>query len=251
MVEKDLGPPVRYTSYHSDKTFSILDKAQHRIKHNTCFVFEYNGLEYHISTIHRNQLKANELWHLHTTRMPIYLMPDAGSDSEAPNFLTEFNGENFDEFIETFEIEGKTVKWVLEHQKEWKYSFSAKHLEKVLTGYSFWFIYRQMPCGIYTSGKEKRTVDGRYITIWPCNMFDVTQYAPTIPGAEQWFHAQNRLGIFSWPKEVTQMVETIQIGPFKTDAALLDTVHLNNKTLREIFDTEYDDGAVCCGMFDG
>jgi len=173
--------------------------------------------------------------------------------------LTEFDWDKFDEFIETFEIEGKTVRWILEHQKEWRYKLTAEHFEKVLMGFSFWFVYRQMPCGIYYAGASCDGQDitheifgnyrrGQYLVMYPNISFDVTQYAPLVPGAEHWFDVQGR---FPESDSVPQTVETIESGPFQTVGELLDTVRLNNKTLREIFDTEYDDGAVCCGMFDG
>jgi hypothetical protein len=116
-----------------------------------------------------------------------------------------------------------------------------------------------MPCGIYHVGASRDGVDithemfgnyhrGRYLVTYPGIHFDVTQYAPLVPGAEHWFDVQGR---FPPSDSAPQTIESIESGPFETVGELLDTVRLNNKTLREIFDTEYDDGDVCCGMFDG
>ena len=260
MVEKKLEEqPVRYTSYHSDKTFSILSLAKQRIKEKWALGFEYNGIQYTVRSTKSDAPDTGKLVCLGP--MYEYITPWCEGEYQKP-VLATFNTENFDEFIETFEIEGKTVKWVLEHQKEWKYKLTAEHFEKILTGFSFWFIYRQMPCGIHYVGAIRDGQDitaeifgnylrGRYLVMYRGGNFDPRQYAPTIPGAEHWFDAQYRLGIFSSPKGITNTVEKIESGPFKTVGELLDTVRLNSKTLREIFDTEYDDGAVCCGMFDG
>jgi len=188
-----------------------------------------------------------------------YLMPWSGGEGPRKT-LAEFDGEKFDEFIETFEIEGKTVRWILEHQKEWKYNLTAEHFEKVLTGFSFFFIYRGIPCQIYYSGTDyPQPTDGRYISLLHGVRFDPSQYAPTIPGAKHWFDVSWNLDVFDTyqppvgcgcpvPREGAVR---IAVGPFKTDGALLDTIRLNDKTLREIFDTEYDDGVVFCGMFEG
>jgi len=251
MVDNIAEPPVRYTSYHSEKTFSILDRALENVKNKGGVKFEYNGLEY---LVRSRSFDMDDKWKLSCLGpMYEYLMPWSEGDYEKP-VLTEFDRDQFDEFTEKFEIEGKTVRWILEHQKEWRYKLTAEHFEKVLMGFSFWFVYRQMPCGIYHSGVDGRPphpTDGRYICMWPSVQYDVTQYAPVVPGAEHWFDAHGSLGIFSWPTGVPKTVEIIGSGPFKTDGALLDTVLINGKRLREIFDTEYDDGEVFCGMFDG
>jgi len=91
------------------------------------------------------------------------------------------------------------------------------------------------PCGSIS-------LDAPYIS------FDVTHYAPLVPGAMHWFDVQGR---FPPSDGEPQTVESIEHGPFETVGELLDAVRLNYKTLREIFDTEYDDGAVCWEMFDG
>ncbi|WML67922.1 MAG: hypothetical protein METHP_01490 [Methanoregula sp. SKADARSKE-2] len=242
----DIGPPVRYTSYHSDKTFSILDRALQNVKNKDGVKFEYNGLEYLVTS---RSFDKDDKWKLCCLGpMYEYLMPWSEGDYEKP-VVVEFDRDTFEEFIETFEIEGKTVKWILEHQKSWKYKFSAKHFEEILTGFSFWFVYRKMPCGIYYAGGERDTTHraGRYISMYPSISFDVTQYAPLVPLAKHWYDVQGRFP----PDGEPQTVEAIESGPFQTVGELLDTVQLNYKTLREIFDTEYDDGAVCCGMFDG
>jgi hypothetical protein len=48
MTEKSPEPtaPVRYTSYHSDKTFSMLEWGRSCIKGGSGFCFEYNGMRY-------------------------------------------------------------------------------------------------------------------------------------------------------------------------------------------------------------
>ncbi|WML67909.1 MAG: hypothetical protein METHP_01477 [Methanoregula sp. SKADARSKE-2] len=235
----DINPPVRYTSYHSDKTFSILEDARGRISRGGSTFFEYNGLDCRLGGQYQRPVKPGVL-ELTASPMCKYLTP-IGCEREQEVFV-QFDGDKFEEFIETFEIEGKTVKWILEHQKSWKYKFSAKHLEETLAGFSFWFIYRGLPCTIYQ----------RCFTIWPARRFDVTQYAPVVPGAEHWFYdAARKQDIFSLQDGETTAVGTIECGMFKTDGELLDCVQLNNKTLREIFDTEYDDGAVCSAAFDG
>ena len=243
MIEKKLEEqPVRYTSYQSDKTFSILTLAKQQIKNNTSFSFEYNGLKYHFSIILRNKLKTNELWHLSSSRKSMFMVPYS---NETATLLTEFNGDNFDEFIETFEIEGKTVKWVLEHQKEWKYKLTAEHFEKVLTGFSFEFVYRGVLCNITYEDAipAKNPRPGKYLRIESGVLHDVTQYAPTTPGAEHWFTHHGLVANAKTP--------VIWMGPFETIGILLDKTGFDGKSLREIFDTEYDDGAVCCGVFDG
>lgn len=235
----DIDPPVRYTSYHSDKTYSILEEVRRSVKAGWGFVFEYNGLHY---VVNSRSFDADDKWRLYCLGLMYeYLMPWSEGDYEKP-VVAEFDGDKFEEFIETFEIEGKTVKWILEHQKSWKYKLSAKHLEEVMTGFSFWFIYRGVPC----------TIVQKCFTIWPANRFDVTRYAPMVPGAEHWYYdVALKQDIFSLQDGETTAVGTIDCGLFKTNGELLDTVRLNGKTLREIFDTEYDDGAVCSAAFDG
>jgi hypothetical protein len=236
----------RYTSYHSDKTFSILVRAVQAVKNKEGFEFENSGLQY---SVRSRSYNLDEKWVLICVgQMYEYLMPWAGATGEV-EVLAELDRENFEKFIETFEIEGKTVRWILEHQKEWKYKLTANHLEKILTGFSFWFVYRKMPGAIYSGGRIPRTVDGRYILLLPAIRFDVTSYAPTVPGAEHWLKAGERQDIFM-RHESSDCVD-VEIGPFKTDGELLDSVKFNGKTLREIFDTEYDDGEIFCGEFEG
>jgi hypothetical protein len=73
--------------------------------------------------------------------------------------------------------------------------------------------------------------------------YDVTEYAPLMPGAGYWYDhfalVENAKTPILW------------LGPYATIGELLDKTGFDGKTLREIFDTEYDDGAVCCGTFDG
>jgi hypothetical protein len=178
-------PPQRYTSYHSDTTFSILDKVRRYIPLNLSNSFEYNGLKYHLG-YPTQPFKSSGLWELTSRPMDRYLTTGGTAPSEPSKRQAEFEGAKFDEFIETFEIEGKTVKWVLEHQKEWKYLFSAAHLERVLTGFSFWFIYRQVPCYVTHADmmRRKNAPRGRYLRVYPGVRFDVTPYAPITPGAK-------------------------------------------------------------------
>jgi hypothetical protein len=169
--------------------------------------------------------------------------------------LTEFSDDAMDEFISTYEIEGKTIEWIINHQKVWKYKLSAEHLERVLTGFSFFFLYRKIPCGIFSSGQNPEDpfdFDGRYVFIRADTSFDPTLYSPSRPAEKPWFRAgeDQRIWDFSIPDD-TKGVRILKIGPFKTDGELLDTVRFNGKTLRELFDTEYDDREVLCGEFDG
>jgi len=57
------------------------------------------------------------------------------------------NGVDFETFIKTYEIEGKTLEWILDHQKAWKYKLTAEHLESILNKhcFSFAFVYRKTP----------------------------------------------------------------------------------------------------------
>ena len=238
----------RYTSYHSDDTYSVFDRVWGSIKRKSGFSFEYNGLSY---SVHFSP--SEKKWTLYSNGpMNEYLMPWSPGRTGT---LTEFSDDAADEFIGTFEIEGKTVEWIINHQKEWKYKFSAEHLERVLTGFSFCFVYRKMPCAIFSSGQNPEdpfAFDGRYVFIRTDFSFDPTQYAPSRRGEKHWYRAGEDLRIwdFGMPDE-TKNVRIIKIGPFKTDGELLDMVRLNGKTLRELFDTEYDDRDVLCGEFDG
>lgn len=179
--------------------------------------------------------------------------------------ITEFSDDAIDEFITTFEIEGKTVEWIIMNQREWKYKLSAKHLEQILTGFSFKFVYHKIPCFIYTPVKSSdEPLKGRYISIRMDQQFDPTHYAPSRAGEKLWsdaFFERNLWNNRSWLgtddiRHVERIVPSdhvryLDIGPFNSIGELLDTVQLNDRTLREIFDTEYDDGAVLCGQFDG
>jgi hypothetical protein len=73
--------------------------------------------------------------------------------------------------------------------------------------------------------------------------YDVTQYAPLVPGADYWYDQFDLVENAKTP--------LLWMGPYATVGELLDKTGFDGKPLREIFDTEYDDGAVCCGVFDG
>ena len=247
----------RYTSYHSDGTYSIFDNVWGRIKRKWGFNFEYNGMPYSAE-----YNPTDNRWTLYSREPKFeYLMPWAERQAGA---VAEFSNDAADEFISTFEIEGKTIGWILDNQRWWKYKFSGKHLEEVLTGFSFWFVYRKTPCGIFHKGNHGEPGSGRYFSIAMDRQFDPTHYAPSRPGEKHWYEAffkSNLWNYRSWlgPDDIrhverivpSEHVRYLDIGPFNTDGELLDTVQLNGKTLREIFDTEYDGGAVLCGQFDG
>jgi hypothetical protein len=218
--------PQNYTSYHHP------EKSLPRC--STSASFEYNGIYYILTN---TTLVIYGVW-------PRYLSPYCGGGWKT---LIEFNADDCSQFIRTYEIEGKTLEWILEHQREWKYKLTAEHFERVLTGFSFVFVYRGMPCYIYYSGEhgKPRSSDGRYIRIVTQQLFDVTPYAPLTPAAEHWV---NHIPGYYWDETTSNQ---IVIGPFKKDSDLLDTVAFDRKKLREIFDTEYDDGAVLCGVFEG
>jgi len=257
MPENKPEAAERYTSYHSDDTYSLFDEVRGRIKRKWNFHFEYNGIPYSAE-----YNPADNKWTLHSHEPKFaYLMPWRESNAGT---VAEFSNDAADEFISTFEIEGKTVGWILDNQRWWKYRFSAKHLEEVLTGFSFWFVYRKTPCGIFHKGNPGEPGFGRYISIAMDQQFDPTHYAPSRAGEKLWsdaFFERNLWNNRSWLgtddiRHVERIVPSdhvryLDIGPFNTIGELLDTVQLNNRTLREIFDTEYDDGAVLCGQFDG
>jgi hypothetical protein len=161
--------------------------------------------------------------------------------------LAEFKTGTFKEFIKTYEIEGKTLEWILEHQRTWKYKLTAEHFERILTGFSFCFVYRGTPCYIYTTNEHAnpQPTDGRYLRILAGIQYDVTRYAPLSLNAKHWI--TNMPGYYD--TELTP--NNIIIGPFQTVGGLLDTIQFGGKTLREIFDTEYNDGDVLCGIFEG
>ena len=240
-MTNEFEPPARYTSYHSDKTFSRLSWARHEIQNKSGFLFEYNGLQYSVGS---RSFDMDDKWKLSCLGpMYEYLMPWGKGDYEEP-VLTEFDWDKFDEFIETFEIEGKTVRWILEHQKEWRYKLTAEHFEKVLMGFSFNFLYRGILCNIVHSRSLGRdAVQGIHLRVASGVLYDVTQYAPTVPGGDYWYR---HIGLVENAK-----TPILWMGPYVTVGELLDKTGFDSKTLREIFDTDYDDGAVCCGDFDG
>lgn len=247
-------PIERYTSYHTGGPFSILDRVRGLVYRATKteedwgFLFEYNGISY---SVRKGELLTTGLIRKYNTPSC-----DGEGFGEGCGYkvITEFDGDKFDEFIQTFKIEGKTVEWILDHQREWKYKMSAEHFEKIVRGFSFWFLYRNIPGGLVfyqTTDKQHNSLNyplGVYLYLYPPVSFDVTKYAPATPGATPWWEIFN----FSAGENIVTM-----IGPFETVGKLLDSVRLGNKklekkTLREIFDTEYDDGdGVFCGTFDG
>jgi hypothetical protein len=229
---------ARYTSYRSDKTFSILDHTLRALGKGQVD-FEYNGILYSIC---RDRIVF--------TSMSKYLMPYRISK---PTCLTQFNPEILTdikqafEFINTYEIEGKTILWLLEHQKEWKYNLSASHFEKY-RGDNFWFVYQKLPA----------VISGFTITLYPAVTFDVTHYRLSYEAARltephlYWDitpYWQDILYEVCVHPKGKRTASPIQIGPFKNVSELLDIVQLNDKTIRTIFDTEYDDGPNLIGCY--
>lgn len=228
---------MRYTSYRSDKTFSILGHAL-RALGKVQVDFECNGLLYSIC---RDRIVF--------TPMSQYLMP---YQINKPTCLTQFNPEILTdikqtfEFISTYEIEGKTILWLLEHQKEWKYNLSASHFEKY-RGDNFWFVYQKLPV----------VISGFTVTLYPTVTFDVTHYHLSYEAARlteppvYWditpYWQDILYEVCVHPKE--KRPPTIRMGPFKNVSELLDVVQLNDKTIRTIFDTEYDDGSNLIGCY--
>jgi len=247
MSDQAQNSAEHYTSYHSEDTYSLFDETWGRIKRKGRFDFEYNGKSYSCS-----YNSSKKKWMLFFEYlMPEYLTPDWGG--EGRNKITEFTDDATDVFITTFEIEGKTVEWILNHQREWKYKLSAEHIERVLHGYSFEFVYRKIPCMVYYYGGHRSGSDpeGWYIYIRMDMQFDPTHYAPERRGEKRWSRAFYEQGLVNYdiPPDIPN-VKYITFGPFKTVGELLDTVRLNDKTLRVLFDTEYDDRNVLCGDFD-
>jgi hypothetical protein len=167
---------------------------------------------------------------------------------EAPKYPISI--DTIDEFIKTFEIEGKTVEWVLNHQKVWKYKLTTDYFERALNGFSFRFVYRKTFYIIkherfdYRGDGLKCFQNGLYLHWYPHFEIDVTQWEPLNPGAKHWFSGQPSYTPESRAREGWA-------GPFATIGELLDKTGFGNKTLREIIDTEYDDGVVLCGLFVG
>jgi len=225
---------------------SLLELAGKRVRKSLPVEFEYCGAIYLIKKVNTDE-KAGK-WELLTLGAAFeYLSPTYDRNPDDARTITEFDGDKYEDFISTFRLGGKTIQWILDHQRVWRYRLTAEHFENVLTGFSFTFFYRMTPCRI-SGGQGERC-----FSVIHGVQFDPSQYAPKNPEAGHWFAASWDLGIFS-PSRVW-----VSSGPFRTDSELLDTVRFNyevngeviRKTLRELFDTEYDDGEVFCGMFEG
>jgi hypothetical protein len=231
------SPPERYTSYHNpEKPFSILNEDRTDIQQRwLCREFEYNGLTYGLSVY------SGEL----ATYGPAlkYLMP---WDDRKRQVLATFT--DFSTFIKTYEIEGRTLEWILDHQREWKYKMTAEHVEWNAGGFTFAFVYKKIPCCIHEYLSQEWAakvgwIEGYYIDIGITQkvLFDVAPYSPLTPGAEHWTH--------DFLKVTEHSEESIKLGPYATMGELLDGIRFGEKTLREIFDTEYDDATTLCGCF--
>ena len=277
MGEGEFG--VRYTSYYSDVTFSILDRVLGDVSRKWGFSFKHNGLKYSVgSRIFQADVKCggyiDDGWGLFCIG-PVheYVMPWSEGDFGKP-LLTSFDRGDFEKIIDIFEIEGKTVRWILEHQKEWKYKLPASHLEKILPGWGFEFVYRGIVCFMFYRSHEGRVPlkerdRGFFLEVSVGFQFDVSQCAPCVPGAEHWFDVVFRESEYPDCKNCVNAckierkqecnnepcpvcpISYMWLGPYLTVGKLLDGVNFGGKTLREIFDTEYDDGKVLCGMFTG
>jgi len=80
-----------------------------------------------------------------------------------------------------------------------------------------------------------------YITISFREQYDITPYAPTNPEAEHWTH--------DFLRATSNGNSSIILGPYATIGELLDRIRFEEKSLRELFDTEYDDATTLCGCF--
>ena len=207
-MTKSTKYPERYTSYQSDKTHSILDDKRRG------GIFEYNGIEYDIDN--HSLVVRGEMYR--------YVMPWGGAgdprDPQPPQPLAEFT--DFELFIETFEIEGKTVKWILEHQKAWKYLCPSEHLEKTQWEY-FFFTYK---------GKK-------YYFSSVFGSFARTDISKT------WSDGY----YFNTVNTATEKIE-VMVGPFENYNEILRKVYIDNKPLKVLFDTEYDDDKVMKASYD-
>jgi len=77
MADNLADPQRRYTSYHSDKTFSRLSWARQRIKEGSPFSFECNGMYY---TVEHPPPKVKKWEVLIHGPMYEYLMPWSGGE---------------------------------------------------------------------------------------------------------------------------------------------------------------------------
>ena len=157
----------------------------------------------------------NNDWRLVGNQMSKYIEPDGVTEpgQEQVLTITEFNSDDFESFIETFEIEGKTIKWILEHQREWKYLCPSAHLEKHRYE-QFCFTYKGKKYMFYYSGN-----DG-------------------IPGRSIGFC-------------IDAIDAMISVGPLETWAELPHKMYIDGKSLAELFDTEYDDGPILKAHYNG
>jgi len=242
--------PERYTSYHHpEKIFSTLKWVQKRVKEGVCASFEYDGILYNLDQLSKDSPNWDGTISLDVAGpMFRYVMPWGGAgdpfNSKPPTPLATFRGDEFDEFIATYEIEGRTLEWILEHQREWKYTMDAAHLESILNKqcFSFAFVYRMTPCYIGEWDIAPNGIDREYyITLSFGEQYDIASYAPVTSGAEHWTEAFLRI--------TNNSKASITLGPYATMGELLDRIRFGEKTLREIFNTEYDDGEVLCGCF--
>jgi len=114
MGEGELG--VRYTSYYSDVTFSVLDRVLGDVSRKWRFGFEYNGLKYSVGS---RSCNPDDIWRLCCVGpMQEYLMPWSEGDCTKPG-LPEFehiltNYENFrlKPFWQTGWLNIELEKWV-------------------------------------------------------------------------------------------------------------------------------------------
>lgn len=125
--------------------------------------------------------------------------------------ITTINPERFGEFITAYTLDGTPLKTALENQKKWKYLCNAKILVRELRGEEYNGVYKGMPFFIHE--------DGEFIG----------------------FNSENALA--------KRNHNTPELGfEHKEDTyELLGKVFIDGKSLREIFDTEYDDGETLHG----
>jgi hypothetical protein len=124
------------------------------------------------------------------------------------------------------------------------YKLTAEHLESILNDhcFGFAFVYRKTPCYIGEWGRAPNGIDREYyMTISFSEQYDVTPYAPSTPGAEHWTHDFLRI--------TNNSKASITLGPYASMGELIDRIRFGEKTLRELFDTEYDDATTLCGCF--
>jgi len=126
--------------------------------------------------------------------------------------LSTFKKKVFDEFINEFTLDGTIVKEALKHQKGWKELCNAEILVSELRGMEY--------CGIYKGTKFGIDENGDYI----------------------YFNYD--------PEKAPPNALRIAFGPIENTMELLEKVIIDDKTFKEIYDTEYDDGEVLKGYYD-